>query len=77
MDRKHLFEFHDQTWFPTFLRDELTTYLNAMWQLDLPFGLGKALYVSSAYVICGEILKEKLMKMNQKQVVDICSGAGN
>ena len=47
-----------------------------MWSLDLPFGLGKTLHITAAYEMCGRILKKKLEILKEREVVDICSGAG-
>ena len=64
MKRKHLFEFEDQTWFPGFLRNYLTDFLQ---------------FVSNRFNIYKGIeplLSEALKKTNSSQIVDLASGGG-
>lgn len=64
MGRIHLFEFEDQSWFPAFIRDYMTDYLQFMsnklkiYQGALP------------------ILKKGLEKSKSSQILDMASGGG-
>ena len=64
MARIHLFEFEDQSWFPSFLRNYMTDYLQ---------------FVANSfdmYKICVPILKKGVEAAEQNQVIDLCSGGG-
>ena len=85
--RPFLFELHDQPWFPTLIRDELTLYLSLMWSMELPPALAKLVGYTPAYKSISRILVETLSKLRNQElsankqlknmtVVDVCSGAG-
>lgn len=64
MKRKHLFEFEDQRWFPGFLRNHLTDFLQ---------------FVSNKFNIYKGIvplLSEALSKSENATIVDLASGGG-
>lgn len=61
--RFHLFEFHDQPWFPEFLRAALTEWLRVV---AVKFELHKGI---------APVLGRALRKAHMSQVVDLCSGA--
>lgn len=64
MKRKHLFEFEDQRWFPGFLRNYLTDFLQ---------------FVSNRFNIYKGIeplLSQALKKTNSSQIIDLASGGG-
>lgn len=69
MKRYHLFEIHDQPWFPDILRNELTLILELLWTLDLPLPFYTAPYRSVL-----DILNKKLDK--NTKIIDLCSGSG-
>ena len=62
--RIHLFEWEDQPWFPSVLRDNMTDFLRNMilWQ---------KIYEPSV-----DILLKLIHETKEKQIVDLCSGAG-
>jgi len=62
--RTHLFEFHDQAWFPVTLRDALTDMLE--------FLLGSA----KLYAPIVPRLRKALEHSGARCIVDLCSGAG-
>ncbi|MES2799977.1 MAG: hypothetical protein V4638_08170 [Bacteroidota bacterium] len=64
MSRIHLFEFEDQQWFPTFLRNYLTDFLQ--------FLSNKTKLFQPAV----PLIKEALIKSNSKQIIDLGSGGG-
>jgi hypothetical protein len=64
MRRIQWFELHDQSWFPAFLRDQVTDALQAILQLG-------GFYRS----IAGR-LQRALEESGATQVLDLCSGAG-
>lgn len=64
MSRIHLFEFEDQKWFPTFLRNYLTDFLQ--------FGSNKF----NMYSGIVPILKKGLEKSTSNQIIDLASGGG-
>lgn len=64
MKRLHLFEFNDQAWLPSSLRDALTDYLQ--------FVITKG----RAYAPIVPHLKHALECANTNRVVDLCSGGG-
>jgi len=64
MDRVHLIEIHDQSWFPAFLRDHITE------ALQLIFNVGRL------YVPIVDRLKKALRDARAQRVLDLCSGAG-
>lgn len=64
MKRKHLFEFEDQTWFPRFLRNYLTDFLQ---------------FISNRFNVYKSIkpeLIEALIETNQNSIIDLASGGG-
>lgn len=62
--RFHLFELHDQTWFPAFMRDELTHVLASLWSLDLPPFLSRMLCYTPAYKIIGSLVIDSLNRLS-------------
>ena len=64
MKRKHLFEFEDQSWFPWFLRNYLTDFLQFV---SNRFNLYKGIE---------PLLSEALKKTNSNQIIDLASGGG-
>ncbi|MBK0404126.1 class I SAM-dependent methyltransferase [Adhaeribacter sp. BT258] len=64
MKRFHLFEWEDQTWFPDVLRRNMTDYLRFM------------ITRLGIYDPVVPHLKEMLEKTGQRQILDLCSGAG-
>ena len=69
MKRLHLFEFHDQEWFPESWRNEITLILEKLWTLDLPIP-----FFTPPYLAVTEILERNLGK--NPKIIDICSGSG-
>lgn len=64
MKRLHLFEWEDQKWFPTFLRDYMTDFLQFVAnQFDMFKGVVP-------------VLLEGLQKSGSTQVIDLASGGG-
>ena len=64
MRRVHLLEFHDQPWFPGFLRDHVTDALQFLLnfaRVDLPIV---------------PRLRRALQETGSRQILDLCSGAG-
>jgi hypothetical protein len=59
-----LFEIHDQTWFPQFLRDEFVD------------GLQMILDVTNTYQPIAKLLGKRLKESGAERVLDLCSGAG-
>jgi len=64
MRRFHLFEFEDQAWFPTLIRDAGSAYLELVARLA---GHGKAV---------APVLARALRRANEDRIVDLCSGGG-
>ena len=64
MRRMQLFEIHDQTWFPTFLRDLVTDALQIIFSF------------SHLYKPITHRLQEALKNAGTERVVDLCSGGG-
>ncbi len=64
MRRFHLIELHEQPWFPSFLRDEITGALQ--------FGLSRA----NAYAPIAAMLERAVDSSRSQAIVDLCSGAG-
>jgi hypothetical protein len=64
MKRRHLPELEDETWFPAYLRDMGTDYLQ--WVMN----------VSDAYKDLVPTLQKGLSKAKKKVVIDIASGGG-
>lgn len=64
MARIHLFEFEDQTWFPAFLRNYLTDFLQ--------FGSNKF----NMYTGIIPVLKKGVEASGTKQIIDLASGGG-
>ena len=62
--RIHLFEFEDQKWFPGFLRNYVTDFLQ--------FLANKA----KVYEPVVEVIEDALQKTNQSQILDLGSGSG-
>jgi hypothetical protein len=79
MPRHHLFELHDQSWFPEYFRNETTKALVSGWTCSLPF---PGLLMKPAYIASGELILNTLRILNGKEkpltasVIDICSGSG-
>lgn len=71
MKRLHLFEFHDQLWFPETLRNEITLILELLWTLDLPLP-----FYTPPYLSVLEILDKKLENVKNSKIIDLCSGSG-
>jgi hypothetical protein len=64
MRRAHLIELHEQSWFPSFLRDEITdTLQNGMNR----FG---------AYAPIAPLLQTVLQSTSSASIIDMCSGGG-
>ena len=59
-----LFEIHDQTWFPQFLREEFVD------------GLQMILEVTNTYQPIAKLLRKRLEECGAERVLDLCSGAG-
>ncbi len=64
MARVHLFEFHDQEWFPAVWRDLLTDFLAFFFKSFKP------------YLCVSPILADALEEVPTTEIVDLCSGAG-
>jgi hypothetical protein len=64
MKRKHLFEFEDQKWFPGFLRNYLTDFLQFV---SNRFNIYKGIV---------PILSETLSKSGNSTIIDLASGGG-
>ena len=64
MRRLHLFEIHDQSWFPGFLRDQMTEGLQAIFDF------------ANLYRPIAQRLSQALDQAGTRRVVDLCSGAG-
>ncbi len=62
LTRLHLFEFHDQPWYPQLLRGALTEWLRALWE-----------YSEGATVIA-PMLERIVRQTGSTQIVDLCSG---
>jgi hypothetical protein len=59
-----LFEIHEQTWFPQFLRDQFADSLQMIVE------------VTNTYQPIAALLRERLEECGAERVVDLCSGAG-
>ena len=64
MRRVQFFELHEQSWFPSSLRDEITDALQ--------FGLN----LLNAYAPIAPLLQSMLDATRSRSIVDMCSGAG-
>ena len=64
MRRIQFFEFHEQSWFPTSLRDQLTDALQC------------GMHFTSAYAPIAPMLQVVLDSSAHRSIVDICSGGG-
>jgi hypothetical protein len=64
MKRKQLFEFEDQSWFPGFLRNYLTDFLQF---ISNQFDIYKAVT---------PLLSETITKSGNQQIIDLASGGG-
>ncbi len=60
--RFHLFELHEQSWYPQVLRSALTEWLRALWE-----------YSEGARVIA-PMLEGIIQESDSKQIIDLCSG---
>ncbi len=60
--RLHLFEFHDQPWYPKILRSALTEWLRALWEY------------SEAAAVIAPIISRVLRETGSRQIIDLCSG---
>jgi len=58
------FEFEDQSWFPEIIRDSMTDYLRFLF------------HNFKLYQPVLPILREALIKTNNQQILDLCSGSG-
>jgi hypothetical protein len=65
--RRHLFEWEDQPWLPTSLRDIITDHL------QYAFASNRAKHLRETIV---DILEPPLRRSGATQVVDVCSGSG-
>jgi hypothetical protein len=59
-----LFEIHEQTWFPQFLREQVVD------------GLQMILDVMGTYEPIAQLLRKRLEECGSERVLDLCSGAG-
>jgi hypothetical protein len=64
MHRIHLIELHEQPWFPSFLRDEITDTLQS------------AMNFFGAYAPAAPLLQSALDSTHSRTIVDMCSGGG-
>ncbi len=64
MKRLHLFEFEDQVWFPSLLRNYMTGFLR---HATLKLGLDRPLV---------SLLQRFLDSTHQSKIIDLCSGGG-
>lgn len=64
MKRIHLFEFEDQSWFPSFIRDYMTDFLQFMANKT---GLFNPIL---------PVMEEMMKTSKTDSIIDICSGAG-
>jgi hypothetical protein len=64
MRRIQFIEIHEQPWFPSFLRDDVTDALQ--------YGLG----FLKAYAPIGPMLQSALDSLSSRSIVDLCSGGG-
>lgn len=64
MKRFHLFEFEDQTWFPTIIRNYMTDYLQ--------FATNKMDFYNGVI----DVLKKGLSKTENNTIIDLASGGG-
>jgi len=64
MHRIHLIELHEQPWFPSFLRDDVTDTLQS------------AMNFFGAYTPVAPLLQSALDSTHSRTVVDMCSGGG-
>jgi hypothetical protein len=64
MRRIQFIELHEQSWFPKFLRDDITD--------TLQFALSK----TAAYGSIAPIVEQALRTARRRSIVDLCSGAG-
>jgi hypothetical protein len=64
MRRVQFFEIHDQPWFPSFLRDQVTGDLQTLLNIGKPY--------------CGIVpqLREAIEQTGADRLLDLCSGAG-
>lgn len=64
MKRRQLFEFGDQSWYPQFLKDMLTDYLN--------FVIKRFKLHQPVIPLLADLLKES----KESRIIDLCSGGG-
>ena len=64
MRRAELFEIHDHSRFPTFLRDLVTDALQALWNF------------SNSYKPILPLLRNALDVVGTREILDLCSGGG-
>jgi len=64
MRRIQFIELHEQTWFPAFLRNDITDTLQC------------ALNLSRAYASVVPLLQRALISTGNRSIVDLCSGGG-
>ncbi len=62
--RLRLFEIHEQSWFPQFLRDQFVD------------GLQMILEATNTYQPIAQLLRKRLEQCGSERVLDLCSGAG-
>jgi len=67
MKRFHLFEWEDQVWLPTFIRDFITDHLHYFQNIPTRLQVNRAI---------AELLEPALRETDTKQIVDLCTGAG-
>lgn len=74
LPRLHLIEFHEQPWFPAFLRQYVTDMLASLWALRPPLGRSGA---DAAAPVLRSTLEAAVGVGDQPRVViDLCSGGG-
>ncbi|KAK9762095.1 hypothetical protein K7432_012489 [Basidiobolus ranarum] len=74
--RIHLFEWHDNSWFPETIRDQVTLLLSTVWKFDPPLpSILKPLY-TSPYKALLPVLVRTLEQLRATTVCDLCSGGG-
>ncbi|ORX83759.1 hypothetical protein K493DRAFT_239703 [Basidiobolus meristosporus CBS 931.73] len=74
--RVHLFEWHEKSWFPDLIRDQVTLLLMAVWRFDPPLpSILKPLY-TAPYAAIFPTLVKTLELLRATTVCDLCSGGG-
>jgi hypothetical protein len=69
LKRSHLFEWEDQAWLPTVLRDFVTDHLRYGYSLDDEGRREMNMAVALR-------LREAMVRLGTRRIVDLCSGAG-